>query len=216
MDINENGIPEKMDEEEKRYFSEATDNELPEGIEYDVFSENTAESRLKAETMNRDYLTGLYKEDMEFLNKDIRMTRTGYIREYNIIQENCVKDVKQSKKRIIFHTVIFLIAIVLAVYLFSQFYKSWELFKGITIFIQTDAGVTKDDGELRRAYWAMTGLYGSLAWITFCLGLFQFVFFTISNIKAIKLAKRLRIKATRSLEGRKKDCMLLGQYDASR
>ncbi len=44
----------------------------------DMF-ENNPNTFIEGEQMNRDYLVSLYNEDMSFLNKEIRMTRSGYI-----------------------------------------------------------------------------------------------------------------------------------------
>ncbi len=201
--------------EENNYF-ETVNNELPEGVKYDVFSENITESRKKAEDMNRDYLKHIYKEDMEFLNKDVRMTRTGYLRDLDTVEKAYEKETKHAKIRLVLHTVIFVVAVAFAIYFCDQWIVYSGLYEEITNFIRFNTEATHDDGELRRAYWAASGLYGSLAVISFCVGTAQFIFFTVSNVRALKLAKRIREKAIRNIEGRKKECMLLGQYDASR
>lgn len=46
----------------------------------DMF-ENNPDTFSEGEQMNRDYLVHLYNEDMSFLNKEIRMTRSGYIKD---------------------------------------------------------------------------------------------------------------------------------------
>lgn len=204
-----------VNDSENNYF-ETVNNELPEGAKYDVFSENTSESRIKAETMNRDYLKHIYKEDMAFLNKDIRMTRTGYLRDLDGVEKTYEKESKKAKKRLVLHTVIFVVAVALAVYFCTQWINYSGLYEELTNFIYFDSEATRDDGGMRRAYWAAAGLFGSLAVISFFVGVAQFIFFTASNVKALKLAKRQREKAIRNIEGRKKEYMLLGQYDASR
>lgn len=212
MNENEKSI---VNDEENNHF-ETADNKLPDGVEYDVFSENTAKSRIKAEGMNRDYLKHIYKEDMEFLNKDVRMTRTGYLRDLDTVESTYKKETKHAKMRLVFHTVIFVVAVAIAIYFCNQWIIYSGLYEKLTNFIYFNSEAARDDGGMRRAYWAASGLFGSLAVISFFVGLAQFIFFTISNVRALKLAKRIREKAVRNIESRKKECMLLGQYDASR
>lgn len=208
MNENEKSI---VSDEENNHF-ETVGNELPEGVEYDVFSENITESRVKAEGMNRDYLKHIYKEDMEFLNKDVRMTRTGYLRDLDSVEKIYEKETKQAKKRLVLHTVIFAVALALSIYLFKQLFICWDIYRG-GYASAVSGSVSKD---IVAAYWMLGGVYGFFAALSLFGGIAQFIIFTMSNVKALKLAKRIREKAIRNIEGRKKECMLLGQYDASR
>ena len=101
-----------MAEEEKREFSETTDNEVPKGAEYDVFEENT-KTFVESQEMNRDYLKHIYKEDMEFLNKDVRMTRTEYFKDVDKTNESFDKEEKFVRRLLVASIIIAIIAIVI-------------------------------------------------------------------------------------------------------
>lgn len=204
-----------VNDEENNHF-ETVNNELPEGVPYDVFEPNITESRVKAEGMNRDYLKHIYNEEMGFLNKDVRMTRTGYLKDLETVETVYNKRIKQAKKQLVLHAVIFAVLLALAVYFCDQWIVYSDLYEELTNFIMFDSRATQDNGGLRRAYWAAAGLFGTLASISFFVGVAQFIFFTVGNVKSLKHAKKQREKAIKSIEGRKKEYMILGQYDASR
>lgn len=66
-------------EENNKKLSEKTANENKSEVKINMF-ENNLNTFSEGEQMNRDYLVHLYNEDMSFLNKEIRMTRSGYIK----------------------------------------------------------------------------------------------------------------------------------------
>lgn len=66
----------------------------------DMF-ENNPDTFIEGEKMNRDYLVHLYNEDMSFLNKEIRMTRSGYIKMYSDIESSYQNRKKETIKQLI-------------------------------------------------------------------------------------------------------------------
>ena len=52
----------------------------------DMF-ENNPDTFSEGEEMNRDYLVHLYNEDMSFLNKEIRMTRSNVFRDRKLLSK---------------------------------------------------------------------------------------------------------------------------------
>lgn len=198
--------------ENNNTFSETLDNTLPEGTEYDIFSENTAEALTKAESMNRDYLQHIYKEDMSFLNKEVRMTRMQYLREIDELNTYYKAEKKKYKKCFIFITVVLIIFLGAGIwalrewYLLSQFYKALY---GEAVFER----ISINESEM-KGFLMMTTFYGTLGVASSLIGLAQFGFFGYGYYKKLKSLERYRKKALDSLETRKKEAMLLGQYDS--
>ena len=82
----------------------------------DMF-ENNPDTFIEGEQMNRDYLVHLYNEDMSFLNKEIRMTRSGYIKMYSDIESSYQNRKKETTKQLIPMVIMYVIAIALAIFL---------------------------------------------------------------------------------------------------
>lgn len=200
-----------MVEEEKREFSETTDNKVPNGAEYDVFAENTR-TFIESQEMNRDYLKHIYKEDMDFLNKDVRMTRTEYLKEVDKINESYDKEEKFFKKLLLASVIGAIIAIVIAVVLVAFWYVDMK------VYHQLYGGAVLGENHLRgeelRGFWAMGANFGAVGWIILVCGIGQLLFFGSGYIKKLKRLKANRQKALEILEERKKEFMLLGQYDS--
>ena len=197
-----------MAEEEKIEFSETVNNEVPEGAEYDVFAENTR-TFIESHEMNRDYLNQIYKEDMSFLNKDVRMTRTEYFKEVDKINESYDKEEKFFRRLLVASIIIAIIAIVIAVVLVAFWYVDMR------VYHQLYGGNSLNGAQL-RGFWAMGANFGAIGWIILVCGIGQLLFFGSGYIKKLKSLKKNRQKALELLEERKKDFMLLGQYDAAK
>lgn len=202
-----------MAEEEKREFSETIDNEVPQGADYDVFECNV-KTFLESHEMNRDYLNQIYKEDMSFLNKDVRMTRTEYLKEVDKINESYDKEEKFFRRLLVASIIIAIIAIVIAVVLVAFWYVDMRVYHqlyGGAVF-----GENSLNGAQLRGFWAMGANFGAIGWIILVCGIGQLLFFGSGYIKKLKSLKKNRQKALELLEERKKDFMLLGQYDAAK
>ena len=195
-----------MEQKEKREFSETIDNEVPQGADYDVFECNV-KTFLESHEMNRDYLKHIYKEDMDFLNKDVRMTRTEYLKEVDKINESYDKEEKFFRRLLVASIIIAIIAIVIAVVLVAFWYVDMRVYHqlyGGAVF-----GENSLNGAQLRGFWA-------IGWIILVCGIGQLLFFGSGYIKKLKSLKKNRQKALELLEERKKDFMLLGQYDAAK
>ena len=198
-----------MAEEEKREFSETTDNEVPKGAEYDVFEENT-KTFVESQEMNRDYLKHIYKEDMEFLNKDVRMTRTEYFKDVDKTNESFDKEEKFFRRLLVASIIIAIIAIVIAIVLVAFWYVDMRVYHQLVL------GENSLNGAQLRGFWAMGANFGAIGWIILVCGIGQLLFFGSGYIKKLKMLKKNRQKALELLEERKKEFMLLGQYDAAK
>lgn len=202
----------KNENENNPVFSETVDNTAPEGAEYDVFSENTAKNKIEAEQINRDYLNHIYKEDMSFLNKDIRMTRMQYLQDRDSIEEHFRKEKKNFIQSFILITVVLFILLGVGIWAIHEWYICWKLYQAVNAGMYLSG--LRIDGKELRGIWAMTGFYGCIGWISSFLGIFQFCFFGHGYYKKIKRLTREKSKALEILEYRKKEAMLLGQYDS--
>lgn len=193
-------------------FSETVDNIAPEGAEYDVFSENTAKNKIEDEQINRDYLNHIYKEDMSFLNKDVRMTRMRYLQDRDRIEEHFRKEKNNFIQAFILITVVLFVALGVGIWALHEWYTCWKLYQAVNAGMYlTGLEVT---GKELRGIWAMTGFYGCIGWISVFLGTAQFCFFGRGYYKKIKHLTREKHKSLETLEFRKKEAMLLGQYDS--
>ena len=67
----------------------------------------------KSETMNRDYLHQIYGEDMEFLNKEVRLTRTKHYEMRESIEKTFEESIQYEKKKMVIVTAIILVLVIL-------------------------------------------------------------------------------------------------------
>ncbi|MDE5994962.1 MAG: hypothetical protein K2G60_05555 [Oscillospiraceae bacterium] len=200
--------------ENSNNFSETVDNKVPEGIEYDIFSENTANDLARAESMNRDYLKHIYKEDMSFLNKEVRMTRTQYLHDINKLNTFFTAEKKRFYKYFVLITVVLLVGLTVGIWAWYEWYKCWVLYRAAYAdFYIGNAVFTMKEIEGIHVLGVIYGALGSAALV---LGVTQFGFFGYGYYKKLKALERYRNRSLDTLECRKKEAMLLGQYDASR
>ncbi|MCH5189618.1 MAG: hypothetical protein J1F37_03565 [Oscillospiraceae bacterium] len=174
--------------EEKREFSESADNIVPTGMEYNVFDCNT-NSNTDTRNMNREYLKRIYKEDMDFLNKDVRMTRSDYISEYNKIEEYYKQTQKECLKD-------FLAVFAIAAFCSLLYYFLTYLHNNISSFVITNI-------------LTMAVIACKLASIIICVSL------VLAVAKKLAKAGKTKQKSLDLLERKKQELMLLGLYDLS-
>lgn len=198
--------------ENNAVFSETVDNTLPEGNDYDVFSENTAKNRIETEQINRDYLKHIYKEDMSFLNKDVRMTRMQYLSDVDRIHSHFKKEQKTYKKNFIFIGIVLLIFLSVGIWAIHEWYVLWQTYK--TLYSAVGYGKVSATAEELKGFLMMTTFYGTIGVISAFFGIAQFCFFGHGYHKKIKHLNKEKHKVLETLESRKKEAMLLGQYDS--
>mgnify|MGYP000110941031 FL=1 len=73
----------------------------------DMFYSNNLDTFGENDKINRGYLKELYGEDMNFFNREIRMTRSEYLTRYNQIQEVYKRELLGTVKSFIFLAFIF-------------------------------------------------------------------------------------------------------------
>lgn len=176
-----------------------------------MFDQNTA-SFVKGETMNRDYLYEIFGESMDFLNKDVRLTRTKHYEMREKIERGFEESIQYEKKKMTILMVILLVFIIFSIISFcvsaNGFNMYHELYK-----LSFHEYVDK---EIVRSYWAMGGLFFGIGWIVLVTSVTIFGAFVYSTIKNIKQYKEKRKRALEILEEDKFEQMLLGLYDAGR
>lgn len=176
-----------------------------------MFDQNV-DSFAEGETMNRDYLYEIFGESMDFLNKDVRLTRTKHYEMREKVEQKFAKSVKDEKKKLIILTALFLVFIIFAVVSFCVSASSFDMYHELYKLSFHEYV----DKEIARAYWAEGGLFFGVGWIVLVTSITLFGAFVYSTIKNIKEYKDKRKRALEILDEDKFEQMLLGLYDASR
>lgn len=164
------------------------------------------------ENMDRNYLNRIYGESMDFLNKEVRLTRTRHYEMREDIEKTFAESLQQEKKKIVIVSVIFLGLIIFAIvsfcvssHSFDVYHKLYEL----SFYEWVDRAIL-------RAYWAQGGLFFGIGWIVLVISVTVFGVFVYSTIKNVRQYKKKRKRALEILEENKREQMLLGHYDAGR
>lgn len=165
----------------------------------DMF-ENNPNTFIEGEKMNRDYLVHLYNEDMSFLNKEIRMTRSGYIKMYSDIESSYQNRKKETTKQLIPMVVMYVIAIFLRL-VSKEFLALMDLW----MF-----------GNPRKMAAYIGGIFLGFSRVIFLSTSTILIAYVVKMIKTLKRFDRYRKNALTKLEENKAECMSAGQYDAGK
>ena len=176
-----------------------------------MFDQNV-DSFAEGETMNRDYLHHIYGESMDFLNKEVRLTRTKYYEMCEDVEKTFAESLQQEKKKLIIVSVIFLGLIIFAIASFCVSSHSFDVYHDL---YKQSFYEWIDKADV-RAYWAMGGLFFGMGWIVLVISVTVFGAFAYSTIKNVRQYKKKRKRALEILEENKREQMLLGLYDAGR
>ena len=176
-----------------------------------MFDQNTA-SFVRSETMNRDYLYHIYGESMDFLNKEVRLTRTKHYEMREKIEKGFAESIRYEKKKMVIVTAIFLVLVIFAVVSFGLSADSFDKYEEIHKLSFNEFV----DRKYVRAYWAMGGLFFGVGWIALVTGVTGYGVIVFNAIKNIKQYKKKKERALEKLEESKREQMLLGRYDASK
>ncbi len=175
-----------------------------------MFDQNTATFN-EGETMNRDYLHQIYGESMDFLNKEVRLTRTKHYEMREKVEENFNDSVKHEKKKFAIILVVYVVLMAFAIFSIAI---SIEFFQG---FVIVDSQKYFADVKYNpRSLWGAGGFFFGVGWIIFTISTGVFGAFVYSTIKNVKQYKEKKIRALKILEENKYEQMLLGLYDAGR
>lgn len=174
-----------------------------------MFDQNV-DSFTQGEAMNRDYLHQIYGESMDFLNKEVRLTRTKYYEMCEKIEKRFAESIKYEKNKMVVVTAVFLVLIIFAVISFcisdNSFDKYYKLYN-LSFYEYLDKNII-------RGYWAMGGLLFGVGWIALVTGITVFGMLVYNSIKNIKQYKKKQENALKRLEQTKQECMMMGTYDA--
>lgn len=169
----------------------------------DMF-ENNPNTFIEGEQMNRDYLVSLYNEDMSFLNKEIRMTRSGYIKMYSDIESSYQNRKKETIKQLIPMVVMYVIAIAVAIFL-RLVSKEFLALMDLWMF-----------GNPRQVAAYIGGIFLGFSRVIFLSTSTILITYVVKMIKTLKRFDRYRENALTKLEENKAECMSAGQYDAGK
>ncbi len=175
-----------------------------------MFDQNV-NSFTEGEAMNRDYLQHIYGESMDFLNKDVRLTRTKHYEMREKIENSFNEKLQYEKKKILVLSIVFAVLILFAVISFCVSAHSFDVYHELCD-ISFYEWVDKKDV---RSYWAMGGLFFGIGWIVLVTSVTIFGAFVYSTIKNVKQYKKKKERAIQNLEETKHEQMLLGLYDAN-
>ena len=190
-------------EENNKKLSENTANENKSEVKINMF-ENNLNTFSEGEQMNRDYLVHLYNEDMSFLNKEIRMTRSGYIKMYSDIESSYQNRKKETTKQLIPMVIIYVIAIVVAIFL-RAISKEFFGLEDLWMF-----------GNSRKMAAYIGGIFLGFSRVIFLSTSTILTAYVLKMIKTLKRFDRYRENALAKLEENKAECMSAGQYDAGK
>lgn len=181
-----------------------------------IFDYNTQNEIFDSNNMNRDYLNSIYNEDMSFLNKDTRLTRTQYYQRKQELEESFDKEIKGYKKRLLLFSILFSLlgGFGLLSYHISQTYHSLYLDAYEKILSSTVAEGTVGDQQLANYIRFAIVIFATIAVFCIAAAIFLFLFLNTGIIKHILRLKKRKKIALEHLEEEKKECMLLGVYDA--
>lgn len=169
----------------------------------DMF-ENNPNTFIEGEQMNRDYLVHLYNEDMSFLNKEIRMTRSGYIKTYSDIESSYQNRKKETTKQLIPMVIMYVIAIAVAIFL-RVVSKEFIALMDLWMF-----------GDSRKLAAYIGGIFLGFSRVIFLSTSTILTAYVVKMIKTLKRFDRYRENALTKLEENKAECMSAGQYDAGK
>lgn len=169
----------------------------------DMF-ENNPDTFSEGEQMNRDYLVHLYNEDMSFLNKEIRMTRSGYIKMYSDIESSYQSRKKETTKQLIPMVIMYVIAIAVAIFL-RVVSKEFIALMDLWMF-----------GDSRKLAAYIGGIFLGFSRVIFLSTSTILTAYVVKMIKTLKRFDRYRENALTKLEENKAECMSAGQYDTGK
>lgn len=190
-------------EENNKKLSENTANENKSEVKINMF-ENNLNTFSEGEQMNRDYLVHLYNEDMSFLNKEIRMTRSGYIKMYSDIERSYQNRKKETTKQLIPMVIMYVIAIAVAIFL-RVISKEFFGLEDLWMF-----------GNSRKLAAYIGGIFLGFSRVIFLSTSTILTAYVVKMIKTLKRFDRYRENALTKLEENKAECMSAGQYDAGK
>jgi hypothetical protein len=182
-----------------------------------IFDQNNSDF-LEEDNMNRDYLQMIYNDDMDSLNKEIRMTRTQYYQKHQKIVDDFEKEIKIYKKNLKIFTIIMLVFVgfgLFSLYMSLDFHDLYrEAYRDI-VFSTLETG-SDNDQEVAEYIRMGIAAFGTTATISLLVGFSEFAFFGGGTIKHIYRLNKNRQRALNRLEDMKKEHMLAGTYDASK
>lgn len=161
-----------------------------------------------ADTMNRDYLNAIYGGELENLSRDVRYTRTQYLKEI-AENERSFEEGKKKTKKYIIRAVLILVIIFLVSLIFFEF---GDYARQVYSWIMAEIY----DVPLRVGWWAASGFMYTFFFILNYGSFLIFIIFMYAVLKRYYLMKANYNKRMKDIENKKKENMMLGTYDSLR
>ena len=182
-----------------------------------VFSYNDNTENINAERMNRDYLKIIYNDEMKSLNKEVRYTRTQYLREISKAQSEFDNTKKQNKKDFIVAICLLIVLVSAGGYFTYQFFYFYHFAR--TLFAESVFNSSFDIGNVNLAdavkscYFACA-ISGFFSMLFYMIGLISFYILGTSGKNRARINKRTLRRTLDRIEEKKQENMLMGTYDS--
>lgn len=176
-----------------------------------MFDQNV-DSFAEGETMNRDYLHQIYGEDMEILNKEVRLTRTKHYEMREKIEESFTNSISYERKKTIIIAIVYAVVLVVAISLILMSFSYFNIFMDLNVKKYFEVV----DGSMLQGTWSAGGFFFTVGWMLLVVSTSFLGAFIYSTIKNVRQYKAKRERSLKLLEENKREQMLLGLYDAGR
>lgn len=176
-----------------------------------MFDQNV-DSFAQGEAMNRDYLHQIYGEGMDFLNKEVRLTRTKHYEMREKVEKRFSESKKQECKRLAIVVIAYAVLLFVAISLILISTPYFEIFMDLNVRKYFE--VVED--AMLRGSWSAGGFFFGVGWMVLTISTSAFGAFVYSTVKNMKQYKEEYKRALKNLEESKYEHMLLGHYDAGR
>ena len=176
-----------------------------------MFDQNV-DSFAEGEAINRDYLHSIYGENMDFLNKEVRLTRTKYYEMREKVEENFIKSKKQEQNKLIILVVIYAVLLIVSISLITIALSYFDVFMDLNVKKYFEVV----DGSMLQGTWSAGGFFFTVGWMLLVVSTSFLGAFIYSTIKNVRQYKAKRERSLKLLEENKREQMLLGLYDAGR
>lgn len=176
-----------------------------------MFDQNV-DSFAEGEAMNRDYLHSIYGENMDFLNKEVRLTRTKHYEMREKIEESFTNSISYERKKTIIIAIVYAVVLVVAISLILMSFSYFNIFMDLNVKKYFEVV----DGSMLQGAWSAGGFFFTVGWMLLVVSTSFLGAFIYSTIKNVRQYKAKRARSLKLLEENKREQMLLGLYDASR
>lgn len=200
-------------------MAENEKNELNEKSDYSsVFEFNDSEADASyVENMNRDYLYAIYGSEMNSLTKQVRYTRTKYLRDLMTANSRQEAEHKANLKNFLKVLPAIVIALVLSLFSLCGILFLYNLAKRISYLAMFTTHYfeyfSASPNEAYKACYLMCGVFGFFTALFFVIFVILLLTFGLSAYNKKKAIDKTHSRTVEAIETKKKENMLNGTYD---